>query len=310
MRSLNLDQLHSFETVIELASFTAAAKRLNLSQSTISVQIRELEKRFGIRLVERLGKRAAPTPAGRELIEHARRLAAEAEQAAAAMRRRREGSIGQVNIGATTTGLNYFLAPVLRELRLRHPNLDLTIVVGDTAGLADLVVRGAIDFGLVNLPIKEPSIHVLQLRNEPLVAVFPSDATDLPRYVTPEYLAQRRLLLEGPRALIRAMTLDWLSPTASQLRPAMQLDNFDTIIRLVGAGLGASIAPERAVKDHLRRGEVTMRPLRPPLERILGLITHKNKVLRHAMRIFYDAVVEATGRKRRGKPDPAFRDSM
>lgn len=66
MRSLNLDQLRALETVVELASFTAAARRLNLSQSAISVQIRELEQRLGVRLVERLGKKAYATAAGRE----------------------------------------------------------------------------------------------------------------------------------------------------------------------------------------------------------------------------------------------------
>ena len=64
MRSLNLDQLRAFVEVVERGSFTAAAKELNLSQPAITHQVHELERRFKVELVERLGKRAHLTPAG------------------------------------------------------------------------------------------------------------------------------------------------------------------------------------------------------------------------------------------------------
>ena len=69
MRSLNLDQLRTLQAVTEGRSFSAAARRLNLSQPAVSVQIRELERRFGVKLVERLGKQAHTTKPGRELVE-------------------------------------------------------------------------------------------------------------------------------------------------------------------------------------------------------------------------------------------------
>jgi DNA-binding transcriptional LysR family regulator len=77
MRSLNLDQLRALTEVAALGSFSAAARRLNLTQPAISLQIRELEARWGLRLVERLGKKTHATAPGRQLIEHARRIARE-----------------------------------------------------------------------------------------------------------------------------------------------------------------------------------------------------------------------------------------
>ena len=302
MRSLNLDQLRALETVIELASFTAAAKRLNLSQSTISVQIRELEKRFGVRLVERLGKRAASTSAGRELIDHTRRISADVERAAMAMQRHRDGSLGQVKVGATTTALNFFLSPILGSLRRRHPNIDLSIVVDTTTGQVDRILNEEIDFGLVNLPVKERLVQVLPLQTEQLVAILPADAPNVPRHVTPEFLARHRLLLEAPQAHVKALVLDWISPATRQLRPAMLLDNFDTITRMVVVGLGASIVPASVVEGALRRKELIVRPLQPKLHRTLGLILHRKKVLDRAMRIFQDAVLGAKGNPRKPKP--------
>ena len=107
MRSLSLDQLRTFETVIGLASFTAAARRLNLSQSTVSVQIRELERRFGVTLIERMGKKAYATPSGQALVEAAQRIFHECELAEGAMRHFNDGWIGRVRVGTTNTALMY-----------------------------------------------------------------------------------------------------------------------------------------------------------------------------------------------------------
>ena len=118
MRSLNLDQLRALLRVIELGSFSAAARQLNLTQPAVSLQIRELERRFGVRLIERLGKRAHTTAPGATLVEAARKIFHECELMDAAMRPYRDGWIGRVQIGATNTMLVHVLPPILRELSL------------------------------------------------------------------------------------------------------------------------------------------------------------------------------------------------
>src|SRR5277367_2885309 len=85
MRSLNLDQLETFAAVVELGSFSAAAARLNLTQPAISFQIRQLERRLGLRLIERTGRKAQPTAAGLDLLPHIRRIEAVVTDAVAAM---------------------------------------------------------------------------------------------------------------------------------------------------------------------------------------------------------------------------------
>ena len=74
MQRLNLDQLGAFAAVIELGSFSAAAERLQLTQPAVSLQVRQLEKRLGTLLVERVGRRARPTAAGAALLPHAARI--------------------------------------------------------------------------------------------------------------------------------------------------------------------------------------------------------------------------------------------
>ena len=127
MRNLSLDQLKALETVAALRSFTAAARRLELSQPAVSTQVSELEQRLGLRLIERVGKKAFATAAGLEVIAHARRIAAEVEAAGIAMRRHREGFFGRVRVGALPAILNYILLPGIVSFQRAYPNIEVVL---------------------------------------------------------------------------------------------------------------------------------------------------------------------------------------
>src|SRR5262245_52159315 len=99
MRSLNLDQLRTLTEVIACGSFSAAARRLNLTQPAVSLHVRELEARFGVRLIERLGKQAHATEPGRELAEAAHRVLSDCGAIDAAMRRFQKRWLGHVRVG-------------------------------------------------------------------------------------------------------------------------------------------------------------------------------------------------------------------
>ena len=95
MRGLNLDQLRTFADVVALKSFSAAAERLGISQPAVSLQVRQLERRFGVKLIERLGKQAHATPPGRELLALSERILQECDNAELVMRRYRQGWLSE-----------------------------------------------------------------------------------------------------------------------------------------------------------------------------------------------------------------------
>lgn len=152
MRDLRLDQLHSFRQVVALGSFSAAAERLGLSQPAVSLQIRELERRLGTALIERVGRRAQPTAAGSELLDHAGRIEAAVAAAREAMARHATGAMGRVRIGTGATACIFLLPPLLRELRQRHPTLEITVSTGNTSDIVKAIEDNLIDIGLVSLP--------------------------------------------------------------------------------------------------------------------------------------------------------------
>jgi DNA-binding transcriptional LysR family regulator len=277
MRALNPDHLQTLSEVVAQASFTRAARRLNLAQPTVSLQVRELETRLGVRLVDRLGKRAFATAAGRELIEHARRIAQENERLLAAMRRHREGWLGQVRIGSSTTALIYHLPPVLQQLRSAQPNIELTVTTGTTTSVVERLLRNDIDLGVVSLPVNDRLLEVQPLLSEPLLAIFAAGVRGLPAQISPQYLRQHPLLLEFARAHVRTMIVDWLSQAGFEARPAMELDNLEAIKRMVAAGLGTSIVPSAAVLRENARQDLVARPLRPALTRTLALVQRRDR---------------------------------
>jgi DNA-binding transcriptional LysR family regulator len=297
MRSLNLDQLRALETVVELASFTGAARRLNLSQSAVSVQIRELEERCGLRLIERLGKKAYATAAGREVIDHARRISKEADAITAAMRRFRDGWIGRVHIGAALTALMYLLPPVLKKLRTDHPGIDLFISNAPTTAMVDGVLRNEMDIGLVTLPVEDSRLVVTPLHIEEMVAIFPALARDIPDEVTPEYAAQQFLVLEF--GAVSTLIRSWMSAHELAPQSPMIVSAIEAIKVVISAGMGVSIVPAMSVAQ--RSDDIVVRPLDPPLTRTLALIQHRNKPDELALRIVRDALMELVNIPRKKK---------
>jgi DNA-binding transcriptional LysR family regulator len=295
MRSLNLDQLETLQAIAETQSFSAAARRLNLSQPAVSAQIRELEARFGVSLLERLGKKAVPTAAGRDLIAHAQHIALETEAVMALVRRRREGWLGRVRLGTSTIALNFHLPPVLRRLRSSHPYIELAVTSGTTVAVLAQLQRNELDAGIVNLPIDDRALEVVPLCEEPLVAIFPPDAKGAPLHATPQSLVQHSLIFERPHAQVNLLIVAWFAAAGFAPRPAMELDNLASAARMVGVGLGVSIVPERVAADAQAQFGVLVRPLMPALSRTLAYVQRRDKPDEPALRIVREALMALDG---------------
>jgi len=293
MRGLNLDQLITFATVVEHAGFTEAAGRLGLTQPAVSMQIRNLEERFGVRLVERVGKRALPTAAGRDLLPFIRRLREEMEAASAAMGRHRAGQVGRVRIGTGATACIYRLPPILTALRAAHPGLEIIVVTGNTPDILDAVEGGTLDLALVTLPAGRPGLSIEPVCAEELVCVGPrGEAPPAEQTIAPAALADETLILYERGGTMRAVIDGWFMAGGIQPRPAMELGNVEAIKNLVAAGLGRSILPSVTVAGLQDCDRFAVQALAPPLVRTLGLVLRRDKVLDAGVRAMVKAITD------------------
>jgi len=291
MRSLNLDQLRALLTVTETGSFSAAARLLNLSQPAVSLQIRELESRCGVRLVERDGRGVRATAAGRDLSAHAKRLCAEADAALTAMRRYKGGCVGRVHLGAGPTALTYLLPPVLQRLREHYPDIDLVVTTGTTDDISDRILSNTLDLGFTALPAKREELLEIPVRTDPMVAILPATDLDVPPAITPADVDRRTLILEYQRIPHTQLARAWLRAAGVEVRPAMEFDHIDDIKHAVAAGLGMALVPEPAVALGPPINSILVRPLDPPLIRTLGLILRRNKPDDPALRAVRDEIM-------------------
>jgi DNA-binding transcriptional LysR family regulator len=292
VRNLNLDQLQALSEVVALGSFSGAAQKLRLTQPAVSLQIRELEKRLGVRLVERMGKRAYPTAAGEELLAHARRLAQEADQALAAMRRYRDGWVGRARLGTSVAVCTYLLPPVLAGLRRAYSNLEVAISVGTTENVVSRILANELDIGVVTMPVKEhPAIGVERLREDPMMAFFPGAERKLPKQATPQYLAGRDLIVNQRLSQTYKIISQWFEAGGVELRPIMELGNTEAIKTLVAAGIGVGILPLEHKQGILVYGRTQVRPLQPALMRRLAIVKRREKTLETGLKIVYEALL-------------------
>jgi len=277
MRRLNLDQLHALVEVVRLGSFSAAARGLNLSQPAVSLQIRELEQRLGLELVERLGKQAYATAAGAELIDRAARIAREVDDAEDAMRRHRDGWLGRVRIGTGAAIVTYLLPPLLRTLRRAHPDIEIVINSGTTERIVERLARNEVDIGLVTLPVHDRTLVVQPLREDAMLAVLPPSERGAPATMDAAGLARYPVILDAVGAQMHALARDWFRDAGVDVRPAMELDGVVAIRNVVSAGLGATILPVEALLGEATLAPVVLRPLAPPLTRTLAVVRRGDK---------------------------------
>lgn len=283
MRGLNLDYLRTFLDVIELGSFSAAAERLELTQPAVSLQVRQLEKRLGIRLIERIGRKARPTAAGAELAGYAGQIDALVSTALDGMARHATGAVGRVRIGTGATACIFLLPPILRDLRRRFPTLEITVSTGNTADIVKAVDDNIIDAGLVTLPTAGRMLEITPVLDDEFVLIAPPNM-QLPARLTAAALSTLPVLLFEPGGNTRHITDKWFARSDITLQPIMSLGSVEAIKELVRAGLGCAVLPGMATRQARDRKGLVVRSLSPKLHRTLALVIRRDKTLSRGLR--------------------------
>jgi DNA-binding transcriptional LysR family regulator len=243
---MELRHLRYFVAVAEELHFGRAARRLNVSQPPLSVQIRTLEREIGTPLLVRTQRRVELTEAGRVLLEEARRLLGQAEAAVTHVRRAAEGTVGRLAIGFVSTVDYSMLPPLVRRFRHKHPGIGLKLLELTGDRQQALLQSGELDLGLSILPSPAPALTRRPVFREPLIAAVPaSHALAGRRRASLRSLAAEPFI-QFPRELapglydlaIAACQKAGFTPHLAQEAIQMQ-----TILGLVAAGLGVALVP-------------------------------------------------------------------
>ena len=194
---MELKQLQSFCAVVQYRSFTRAAEKLYLSQPTVSTHIRQLEEEFGSRLIVRTTKSIEVTPRGQELYACACGIVHLRDDL---LRSWSDEDEKVIRIGASTIPSAYILPQILPAFRREHPAPQFHVFQSDSEGIAEGLLTGSFDVGLIGARIHEEALELTGLTAQRAQSVLTLSGGELQRTFLAQVLAQqpRLLILDEP----------------------------------------------------------------------------------------------------------------
>ena len=247
-------EVRHLRLVVEVAahgSLTAAADRLNLTQSALSHQLRDIEERLGTPLFLRRNRHMLPTPAGHTLLESATRLLGEMERTENAVKELARSGQGLLRVATECYTCYHWLPGLLREFEQRCPGVDVQIDVDATSRPAAALVSGTLDLALMTSPVRDRRLAASPLfRDEMLLVTSGTHRFASRPFVHAADLADETLLLYCPREESYVFQR-LLAPAGITPRRVQQVQLTEAMVQLVRAGLGVAVLSRWAVEPYL-----------------------------------------------------------
>ncbi|MFZ5642669.1 MAG: selenium metabolism-associated LysR family transcriptional regulator [Bacillota bacterium] len=255
MSELNFYQLKAFYMVAKHLNFSRAAEEMSLSQPAVSRQVAALEKNLGLELFVQRGRRVELTDAGRSLFDYADRIFELAEQAERAVSQFKDLERGKVLIGASKTVGSYILPPLLRAFQERYPNIDITLRMGNSEEVEQLVDEKDIDIGFIGGQAKNISIHSEPyLKDELVVIISPEHYLNSKKDVSVKDITGLPLIWREKGSITRSLMEDFFNNNKIEFEKKIEIGCTEAIKRLVAAGVGIAFVSRSSISLELSAG--------------------------------------------------------
>ena len=276
---MNLKDLKYFVEVSRTRHFGRAAKKCFVSQPTLSGQIKKLEEELGVALFERNNKSVSLTPVAELLLPRAEKILNEADELKLQAESYKDPLAGRFKLGAIPTISPYLLPGLIPSLRQDYPQISLQITEDMTESLLQKLGDGSIDAALIATEIDDTNLVSRLLYKEPFWLAFSRD-NDLYLHDGPiglKELEQQEMLLLGEGHCLRSQLIDICNlSTISSDNIDFYASSLESIIQLVGAGMGVTLIPATALRGSLISGSgVVVRQLDFDASRDILLVWRK-----------------------------------
>ncbi len=279
---MDIHRLEVFCKVFELRSFTKAADAVFLTQPTVSEHLRALEEMVGEKLVDRLGREVLPTPAGKILYQYARDIIRLRNEAMQAIARYRGNLAGHLTIGASTIPGTYILPGLIGSFKTRHPAIQITLRISDSAEVVARTIDGSLEAGLIGAKWDDRRLILDEVFSDELVlAVYPEHPWAAEQVVAIEELANQPFILRergsGTRRVM-AQALEEHGFNPSRLQVVAEMGSTEAIRQGIKARIGVSILSFHAVAEDIERGTISRIAIKNvSINRSFYLVQRKNR---------------------------------
>lgn len=255
---MEIRQLKAFVAIAETKTFTAGAKRMNITQAAISMQIRQLEESIGMPLFTRTPRRVVLTEAGELLLKRAENILREHDDALAEIAEIAGAEHGRLRIGSASAMFATVQLPaILERLKEKFPNAEITVNSGTSNALVEKILHGEIDLAFVSLPIETHNIQTDLLFSDEIVAIAnPSHRHAKEKIISAETLAGEPLILGEKGGNTRRIVDEFFA--AANLKPnvVMELSRQEAINRMVENKMGVGIVGAKNVAGEVRENRL------------------------------------------------------
>lgn len=299
MPDLKLKDLRYLVAVAEERHFGRAARKSCVSQPTLSAQLRKLEDYLGVRLIERQPRRVALTDAGEKVVARARRILQDSDEIVSMARHASDPLTGTLKIAFIPTIGPYLLPRVAPRLRKALPRLKLLLFEHQTAVLLERLHAGAIDLGILALPVELGGLESRVLFEEPFsVALNPGHPLSDKKALRPADLDGETLLLLEDGHCLRDQALEVCARVNVHESSDYRATSLETLRQMVAAGHGITLLPEMALHgpyDDAR--SLIVRPFAKPVpRRHIGAVWRRSSTRLPAIQAVCDTIAGAPRR--------------
>jgi DNA-binding transcriptional LysR family regulator len=296
--AITMTQLRSFLAVVEARSVTAAAEELYVTQPSVSAAVSALSKELGVELTDRLGRSVEPSAAGKAFAPYAAHVIGLLDQGARAAREAAGVADRELRIAAVTTAAEHIVPQLVQEFASRHPELTLTVDVGNRERVFREVAGHTVDVAVGGRPPAGGQLSGEAFLDNPILLITaPGDPLARRRSVAVDELRRRPWLLREPGSGTRTMTEEFLA--RHELKPRMfTMGSNGAIKQAARAGLGVSLQSRAATALELGHGLLATISLREPLpKRQWFVLWPSTGPLREPVQEFLEFVTSATARR-------------
>lgn len=281
------NDLRIFQAVAQTGSITKAAQTLGYVQSNVTARVQQLEAELNTKLFYRQ-RGMLLTQTGEKLVAYAERIIQLLDEAHRALADSTEPN-GELAIGANQAVSTINLPQILARYHKNYPDVQLSLVTGQTDELVHKVLHFQLDGAFVKSPVKNDNIVAELEFEERLVFIAEPEVTDI------REIYAKPFLMNSPSCPNRIQLEKWLEANSISKPRFMEFNNMDAIIGGVVAGLGVSFLPQSAIEKHEQAGR--LKSFSVPQQYSLVktfLIRHKDALLTNALAKFIEMVEAST----------------
>jgi len=293
---MNIHQVHIFNIAAKTLSITKTAKKMHLSQPSVSIQIKDLEDSLNVRLFERINRRITLTDAGKVFFAYSEKLLNLIDEVNAVMNEFSSGDVGKLVLGTSSTVGVYVLPKYLGCFKEMFPKVEISLNILNRQEALEQCVSGEIDFAFLQDPPKHPDLQIEFFMKDELVIV----CSPRHRWADKEHLTIKMLTSEpeqiilreegsGTRGLIEYV----LKRYGIERNVTMELSSSEGIKRAVEANLGVAVLSKNVIKTELMNKTLIALDIRDlNTKREFYIVHNKKRKFMPMMEKFYEFILE------------------